>query len=205
MSDLRRALAEIEAIRDQVARATEFRGYDPVTLAGTGALAAIAAALQGALINSPVRHPGTYVKLWVGTAALSLALISIETVSRVRRSHSTLALPMLRSAGGEFLPSIVAGLLLTVVIARDSAAEIWMLPGLWQVIFSLGVFSSCRLLPRPMFVVGLWYLSTGLILLACGKGACALSPWAMGIPFGIGQILVAAVLRFGHWEANEIS
>jgi hypothetical protein len=56
-----------------------------------------------------------------------------------------------------------------------------------------------------MFAVGLWYLSTGLILLACGNGACALSPWAMGIPFGIGQILVAAVLRFGHWEANEIS
>jgi hypothetical protein len=205
MSDLRRALAQIEAIRGQVARATEFRGYDPLTLAGTGVLAGIAAALQGALINSPARHPGVYLKLWVGTAALSLALISVETVLRVRRRHSTLALPMLRSAGGEFLPSIVAGLLITAVIAHDAAPEVWMLPGLWQVIFSLGVFSSCRLLPRPMFAVGLWYLSTGLILLAGGRDACALSPWAMGVPFGIGQILVAAVLRFGHWEANDIS
>ena len=205
MSDLRRALAQIEAIRGQLARATEFRGYDPPTLAATGVLAGVAAALQGAVINTPARHPGAYLKLWVGTAALSLALIGIETVSRVRRAHCTLALPMLRSAGGEFLPSIMAGLLLTVVIARNSAPEIWMLPGLWQVIFSLGVFSSCRLLPRPMFAVGLWYLSTGLILLAGGNGAYALSPWAMGIPFGVGQILVAAVLRFGHWEANEIS
>lgn len=205
MSDLRRALAEIEAIRGQVARATEFRGYDPATLAGTGVLAGIAAALQAVWIDDPTRDPAAYLKLWVGTAVLSLAFIGIETIARARRTHSRLAVPMLRSAGGEFLPALVAGLLLTVVIARDSASNVWMLPGLWQVIFSLGVFSSCRLLPRPMFAVGLWYLTSGLTLLACGNGAYALSPWAMGIPFGIGQILVAAVLRFGHWQTNEIS
>ena len=112
---------------------------------------------------------------------------------------------MLRSAGEEFLPTIVAGLLLTVVIARDSANAVWMLPGLWQVIFSLGIFSSCRLLPRPMFAAGLWYLTSGLVLLAHGEGEYALSPWAMGVPFGVGQILVAAILRFCDWETNEIS
>jgi len=204
MSDLRRALAEIEAIRGQVARATEFRGYGPATLAATGVLAAIAAALQAAMLGDPALRTAAYLTLWVGTAALSLALISVETIFRARRTHSALALPMLRSAGAEFLPAIVAGLLLTVVIARDSARAVWMLPGLWQVVFSLGVFSSCRLLPRPMFAVGLWYLTSGLILLACGNAACALSPWAMGVPFGVGQILAAAVLRLGRWETHEI-
>jgi len=29
-----------------------------------------------------------------------------------------------------------------------------MLPGLWQIVFSLGVFSSCRFLPRPMLAAG---------------------------------------------------
>ena len=40
-----------------------------------------------------------------------------------------------------------------------------MLPGMWQIIFSLGVFSSCRFLPRPMIAAGLWYLLTGLVAL----------------------------------------
>lgn len=204
MRDLRRALAEIEAIRGQVARATQFRGYGPATLAGTGVLAGIAAVAQAALISNPGDEPAAYLRLWVGTAAMSLVLISLEAISRARRAHSTLTLPMLRSAGEEFLPAIAAGTLLTIVIARGAANNLWMLPGLWQVIFSLGVFSSCRLLPRPMYAVGLWYLSCGLILLARGNGDYALSPWTMGVPFGVGQILVAAVLRFGYRQANEI-
>ena len=203
MKDLRRALAEIEAIRGQVARATEFRGYGPATLAATGGLAIIAAAAQSEFVSDPPRHPAAYLILWVGIAALSLALISLEAVGRARRVHATLALPMLRAAAREFLPAIVAGLLLTVVIARDSIQDVWMLPGLWQVIFSLGVFSSCRFLPRAMFAVGLWYLASGLILLAHADGGQALAPWMMGVPFGVGQALVAAVLRFGYREANE--
>lgn len=204
MRDLHKALAEIEAIRGQVARATQFRGYGPATLASTGVLAVITAVTQGALVSDPSRHPAAYLTLWVGTATLSLTLISVETICRARRAHSMLALPMLRSAGEEFLPAIVAGLLLTVVVARDSPQDVWMLPGLWQVIFSLGVFSSCRFLPRPMFAVGLWYLTSGLILLARGDGDQALSPWAMGVPFGVGQLLVAAVLRLGYRKANEV-
>ncbi len=205
MTDVHKALAEIATIRSQVARATEFRGYGPVTLAGTGALAVLAAALQMRLIRQPALHPVEYLELWVGTAALSLTLITVETVSRARRSHATLALPMLQSAGEDFIPAIVAGLLVTVAVARDSARDLWMLPGLWQVIFSLGVFASCRLLPRPMFAVGLWYLASGLVLLAHANCPCTLAPWAMGIPFGVGQIVVAVVLWFGYRAAHEFS
>ena len=78
-----------------------------------------------------------------------------------------------------------------------------MLPGLWQLIFSLGVFASCRFLPRQMFAVGVWYLAAGLFCLVAESAARALSPWEMGIPFGVGQLLVAAVLRFGYGEALE--
>jgi hypothetical protein len=202
MSDLRRALAEIEAIRGQVARATQFRGYGPATLAATGLLAAIAAVMQAVYIPDPGAHPGAYLRLWVGTAAVSLALIVLEAICRARRAHSTLSLPMLRSAGEEFLPALAAGALLTIVMARGPAANLWLMPGLWQVIFSLGVFASCRLLPRPMLAVGLWYLSSGLLLLARGNDGFALSPWAMGAPFGVGQVLVAAILWLGYREAS---
>jgi dolichol kinase len=77
-----------------------------------------------------------------------------------------------------------------------------MLPGLWQVIFSIGVFSSCRFLPRPMIAAGVWYLFTGLLCLALGDNR-ALSPTTMGLSFGIGQLIVAAILLFATPESED--
>jgi hypothetical protein len=56
-----------------------------------------------------------------------------------------------------------------------------------------------------MFAVGVWYLVAGLTCLAVEGGPRTLSPWAMGIPFGIGQLLVAAVLQYGFEESFEES
>ena len=70
--------------------------------------------------------------------------------TRTRRMHSGMADEMIRMAVEQFLPSAGAGALMTLVLVRFVPAAVWMLPGLWQVIFSLGVFSSCRFLPRPM-------------------------------------------------------
>jgi len=205
VTDLHKALAEIRSIRYQLARDTKFRGYGPATLAATGILALLAAVAQGHWLKSPSREISRYLAIWIATAAVSLIIISIETFTRARRVHSGLAMEMIHSAGEQFLPAIVAGLLLTEVLVRFAPQSVWMLPGLWQVIFSLGVFSSCRLLPRPMFVVGMWYLVAGLTCLALGSAERSLSPWAMGVPFGIGQLLVAAVLQFSFREANEDS
>jgi len=200
--DLYRALAEIDAIRGQVARGTEFRGYGPMTLTATGILALLAAALQAHELKHPLRDIGGYLTIWILTAVLAVAIISIETSMRSRRMHSGLAREMVFSAGEHFLPCILAGFLLTVVMVRSAPHSLWMLPGLWQIIYSLGVFASCKFLPRPMFAVGVWYLAAGLICLAVGEGEWSLSPWTMGIPFGVGQMLVAAVLQFGYQEAD---
>jgi len=67
----------------------------------------------------------------------------------------------------------------------------------------MGIFASRRLLPRQMFAVGVWYLATGLTCLAFGGGERAFSPWAMGAPFGIGQLLIACILQFGCRDADE--
>ena len=69
-----------------------------------------------------------------------------------------------------------------------------MLPGLWQIVFSLGFFASCRSLPRPMFAAAVWYLAAGLAVLAFANGTHAFSPCAMAVPFGVGQLFMAVVL-----------
>lgn len=197
-TDLHKALSEISAIRGQIARGAEFRGYGPATVSATGLLALIAALVQFYCLAQPERDPSTYLTIWVPTAAVSLLIISLETFVRARRLHSGLAGQMMQAAAEQFLPAIVAGLLLTVVLTHSTAVGVWMLPGLWQIVFSLGVFASCRFLPRAMFIAGLWYLGCGLVCLALGPGQSALSPWAMGVPFGIGQLLVGAVLQFDY-------
>src|SRR6266566_3599729 len=148
MNDLNKALGDISSIRRQMARSTEFRGYGPVTLATTGAAAIAAARAQGFWLPEPTKNIPAYLAIWISTAALSAALIGTEMHARTRR-HSGMADEMIRMAVEQFLPSAGVGALMTLVLVRYAPAALWMLPGLWQVIFSLGVFSSCRFLPRP--------------------------------------------------------
>lgn len=202
MSDFRQALAEINAIRTQVARDTQFRGYGPVTIAASGVLALLVAASQS-LMNRDGSDFLSFLVVWVSTAAISVALTATETIRRARRVHSGLANEMLQAAVEQFLPALIVGLLLTAVLLWSAPRELWMLPGLWQLLFSLGVFASCRFLPRQTMLVGMWYLIAGLTCLVVQSGTKSFSPWTMGIPFGVGQLLVAGVLHFGSEESNE--
>ena len=202
MNDLNKALGDISSIRRQVAHSTEFRGYGPATLASTGVLALAAAGAQGRWLPDPANHIAAYLSIWIWTAVLSSALIGMEMYARTRRIHSGMADEMIRVAVEQFLPSAGAGALITLALVRSVPAALWMLPGLWQIIFSLGVFSSCRFLPRPVAAAGAWYLLTGLTCIALADSR-ALSPWAMGIPYGAGQLLVAGILLFTAKEDKE--
>ena len=193
MSDLHNALGDISDIRRQMARSTQFRGYGPATLAGTGVIALLTAVAQAFWLPSPVSHIQAYLSLWIGTAVLSSVIAGVQIYTRTRRLHSGLSDEMIRTAVEQFMPAVGAGMLITVVLVHFAPAVLWILPGIWQVIYSLGVFSSCRFLPRPMIAAGAWYLLTGLICLALGDFR-ALAPWTMGVAFGGGQLLVAGIL-----------
>jgi hypothetical protein len=193
MSDLHKALGDISSIRRQMAHSTQFRGYGPATLAATGMFAFLAASLQSTWVQDPVNNISAYLSIWVCTAVLSAAVTGRQMCTRTRRIHSGLSNEMIRMAVEQFLPAVGAGILITVALVHFVPAVVWMLPGLWQVIFSLGIFSSCRFLPRPMLAAGAWYLLTGLVCIALG-GSRALAPWTMGLAFGAGQLLVAVIL-----------
>ena len=163
-----------------------------------------AAVAQALWLPDPANHVAAYLSIWISTAVLSAGLIGTEMYARTRRIHSGMADEMIHMAVEQFLPAAGAGVLLTIVLVRNVPAALWMLPGIWQVIYSLGVFSSCRFLPRPVVAVGVWYLLTGLISIALADSR-ALSPWVMGISYGVGQLLVAGILLFSNQEdVNEI-
>ena len=195
MRDLDRALADIVAIRMQIARDTAFRGLGAATLAATGALALAVAGAQGLLLDDPTGRPVAFFGLWVATAVLACALIGFEAVRRSRRVHSGMADAMVFSAIEGFLPAGGAGLCLGLVFARFAPDQLWMLPGLWQVLVGLGLFASARILPRPVQRVGAWYLLAGLAVLALASETRHLSPWLMGLPFAAGQGLLAVIVH----------
>lgn len=199
MNDLRKALGDISSMRRQMARSTEFRGYGPATLATTAVFAVLASVAQARWVPHPAEHIASYLSIWIWTAFASAILIGVQMQTRSRRLHSGLADEMIRMAVEQFLPSAAAGALITFILVRYAAPVTWILPGLWQVISSLGIFSSCRFVPRPIIAAGIWYMATGLVCLSFGDTR-ALSPWAMGIPYAVGQLLVAGIL---YRTANE--
>jgi hypothetical protein len=202
MRDLNKALGDISSIRMQLARSTDFRGYGPMTLGATGILAIAAAAIQAHWLPDPEHHLPAYLATWISTAIVSAALIAVEMFARTRRIHTGMADKMIWMAVEQFLPAAAAGGLITYALAHYVPAVSWILPGLWQVIFALGVFSSCRFLPRPMIFAGVWYLFAGLFCVSLGD-ARAFLPWAMGVPYGAGQLLVAGILLYKAREARD--
>ena len=202
MSDLDKALADIIAIRSQIAAGTAFRGYGPAAMAATGAIALTTAILQFLLLHDPTGNPLTFFFGWAAAALLSSALIWIEMQARSRRHHSGLADAMIHQAVEQALPAGIAGLLLAVMQWKFAPETLWMLPGLWQVLVSLGVFASVRSLPRSVALAGAWYFVAGFTVLLLASQSHTLSPWTMGLPFAIGQSLMATIFYFATGEAD---
>jgi hypothetical protein len=195
MRDLDKALADIVAIRSQIARETAFRGLGSATLAATGGLALATAGLQAWWLDEPSANPLAYFGIWIAAASVAFALIGVETVRRSRRLHSGLADAMVTNAIESFLPSAGVGLCLALVVARFAPDQVWMLPGLWQVLTGLGLFAAARILPRAVQFAGAWYLLAGLSVFALASTDHTLSPWLMGLPFAVGQGMLALIMH----------
>jgi hypothetical protein len=199
MNDLEEALAGIAAIRGQISRSAEFRGYGPMTVAATGIMAVVAGQVQTHSVANPMRDIGTYLAIWTATAAISVTLIGVEMITRSRTLHSGLATEMIWSAVEQLVPAAVAGILITSVLLQVAPEALWMLPGLWQVLAALGVFACVRFLPRATFMIAVWYLSVpALHAWPMGRVPRALAPWQMTLPFAIGQLGAASVLHLSQ-------
>ncbi|MEJ2116911.1 MAG: hypothetical protein P8Y67_09900 [Alphaproteobacteria bacterium] len=203
MRDLDKALADIVLIRNQIAAGTTFRGYGPMALAATGVLALITATAQTLWFADANEQPLVFLAGWVITALVAIGIIGAEMLGRSRRLHSGLADVMIYNAIQQFLPSGAVGALLAAVLIKFAPQEIWMLPGLWQVLVSVGIFASVHALPRGIAFAGAWYLLSGLTVLALASQDHLLSTWHMGIPFAGGQFLTAAIMYYAFGKSDD--
>ena len=196
--ELRDALSQIAALRATAAAAERFRGYRALPVGLTGGLAGVAALLQPHVAPDPAADLASYLGLWLGTAAVGVVVAGWGVWQRLRSAIDPVGRDLTRLAVGQFAPCLAAGLLLTIAVASHSPDAGRMLPGLWQVLFSLGIFASWRLLPPAVLWVGVFYLVCGTANVARPGGG--LGPWGMGLPFGVGQLATAAIL---YWQLER--
>jgi hypothetical protein len=226
--ELNRALDEISEIHKHLAKGEVFRDYRAVPVALSGLLALAAAAVQGWVVSPASR--GDFVAFWVAVAAIGLVVAGEGIVLRYLRESDPTARRRTRTVVGQFLPSLAAGGLLTVALARGALAEgplantglastlllegvapagwlsppeadaVSLLPGLWAICFGLGIFASRPYLPRAIGFVALHYTLAGVALLLLAGDGLSLVPAAMGFTFGLGQFFAGIVL---YWNLER--
>ena len=160
MRDLDKALADIFAIRSQIAAGTAFRGYGPAAVAATGALALLTALAQHVWLEDPTAQPLVFFATWMVTAAISAGLIWIEMQARSRRHHSGLADAMVYQAIEQFLPVGVAGALLAGAIVTET---IFSWPGIGRLTISAISSRDYYLVQGCILMIGLTYVAVNFL------------------------------------------
>src|SRR5436853_6206304 len=187
------ALGQIAQIHDHLARAEVYRGFTPLGAALSGLAGLTAAALQAWLV--PADEPAAFVRYWLVVAAVAGGIGVSPALDAYVRREDEFARRRTRRVLGQFLPCIAAGLAVTVGLGRAGGELVPYLPGLWAVLFGLGVFAARPYLPRATGWVALFYLGGGALLLAAPPAGPAEAGWATGGLFAAGQLATAGVLR----------
>lgn len=189
--DVSRALDQIAEIHQQIAKGEVYRGYRSLPIAASGLLGIAGAWLQPATLAT---DPIGFVLYWIMIAAGAGFVGSSEIIYNYVVHEDAASRRHTRCVVGQFLPSLVGGLAITVCFTHLSAGLVPLLPGLWAICFGTGTFASRPYLPKASGWVALFYYVAGFALLWFAGGSGPLSGWSVGGTFGAGQLLGALVL-----------
>lgn len=192
--DVPQALERIEEIHAQIAKGEVFRGYRPVPVALAGALGLLGAWLQPRLV--PAGDDGiAFLAFWLALAALNAAINAAVIASGWARTRDPFLRRHTRQVVGQFVPCLVAGAAVSLALPSVDPGLARLLPGLWALLFGLGVFASRPYLARATGWVALWFVVAGTALLAFPPHGWARLGLAHGAVFGLGLLGAAVVLH----------
>jgi hypothetical protein len=187
------ALGQIAQIHQQLAKTEVYRGFHPQCVALSGVLGLVAAALQPWVVAGD--DPAALVRYWLVVAAACALSGTSATIHAYLFRDDEFARRRTRQVGGQFAPCLAAGVALTFAVGGGPWETVALLPGLWALVFGLGVFAARPYLPHATGWVGLFYLGCGALLLAAPPADAWRAGWAIGAVFGAGQLATALVLH----------
>jgi hypothetical protein len=201
MSDVSRAIEQLEEIHGHLARTEVYRGWRSLPVALSGVVGFAAAAYQSATAPPGAAiDPARFAIYWISVAGVAFAVGCAEMAWRYLARATATDRRRTRHVLGQFLPALVAAACITGALLRFGPAVAALLPGLWALLYGAGVFAARPYVPRASGWIAAYYWTAGLALLWIVRDASALSPWMVGGVFGTGQILSAAAL---YWNLER--
>ena len=186
------AIEQLETIHEHLTKAEVYRGFAVPGVALVGVLGLLGAAAMDQVTG--VSDPARFVRYWLLIAAVGAALGLGTTAHSYLVREDEVARRKTRRVLAQFLPCLAAGGLVTAALLDAPPDMISFLPGLWAIIFGLGMISARPYLAKGVGFVGLGYVVAGGVLLARATNTSELFGWQVGGVFGAGHLLTALVL-----------
>lgn len=205
--NIHQALSDIAEIRAQLDRTEAYRGFRSTAI-GVSVLVVLAGAwAQSVSVADPNMQVDRYLTIWFVVAVSSICTAAIEMLIRSRISKNQLVNRMHWSLLTQMAPCLLVGFVVTLLIA-DHAFEnpsgdsglLWALPGIWSMLYALGLYSCQRQLPRQSSYVATYILLVGILILAWNWKTGVPEGWQMMASFGVGHFLLAVIL---YWNVER--
>lgn len=192
MTHLAEALNSLSEIHAHLAKGEVYEGIKARPVMLSGLIGILAATVQPRFVTE--NDPVNFVWYWLLTGAVcALAGASCAIVSYFREDDE-LARRRTRIVAGQFVPCLAAGVFLTLALMPVMDRSIGLLPGLWAMLYALGLFATRPYLPRATGWVGLYFIVAGTLLVSLLPMAVIPSPWSIALVFALGQFGLAFVL-----------
>jgi hypothetical protein len=182
------AIDNLRYIRETMERAGSF-----TAVPGWGGVAMGATALAAAGLASHAASPGAWLMYWLieGGVALAVGLLAMERKARVA------GLPLwsapVQKFVFSFVPPLIAGAALTVVLWR--AGLVWAIPGVWLMLYGAGVMAGGAFSVPVVPVMGACFLVAGILaVFAPLFGVPADGDLWLGIGFGGLHVVFGAMI-----------
>lgn len=184
-----RAMDNLSFIRSTMERATAF-----TAVPGWGGVAMGVTALAAAAVARGVPSRGEWLIVWLAASALALSIGGWSMAAKARKAGTSVFSYSGRRFVLSYLPPLVVGALLTIVLARAGLYS--ALPGTWLLLYGTGVVTGGAFSVRVVPVMGLCFMAVGALALLAPT---VWGDWLMAFGFGGLHIVFGLIIarRYG--------
>jgi hypothetical protein len=184
-----RAIENLRFIRDTMERAGSF-----TAVPGWGTVAVGVTALGATWLAARQPQGAPWLEVWLAEAVLGVVLGGAALVRKARVAKDPLLSGPGRRFGLSFLPPLLVGALLTVVL--DQAGLFPAMPGTWLLLYGTAVVTGGAFSVRVVPLMGVCFMVVGAGALFA---PAAWWPWFMAAGFGGLHIVFGGIIarRYG--------
>jgi len=185
--------SQLEVIYRQLGRSSGFSGFRPrflliVSVAAAGATLSISLGLaDGTLRQAAIA--------WILVAALIAVLVFLTVLLPALRSASTVQREAAQATGLQMLFPLGVGVAATAAVLTNHPGALPYLPAVWLALFGLGIAALSGLIRERVEYVALFYLAAAVLTYFLAPTRAALFSLTVGLPFTLGHLLTAWILR----------